>query len=97
MDETVDQVEQARQGDRAAKEALGKWCLRRAFRFAYVDLGAGTPNRKELAEEIANTASLKAVTHLHQFQPGSRFDAWLHQIVRNCVRVSLSGRTKTIP
>jgi RNA polymerase sigma factor (sigma-70 family) len=97
MELTVDQIEQARQGDRAAKEALGKWCLRRAFRFAYVDLGATVPNRQELAEEMANEASLKAVTHLHQFQTGSRLDPWLHQIVRNCVRDYYRRGERTVP
>jgi RNA polymerase sigma factor (sigma-70 family) len=97
MELTVDQIEQARQGDRAAKEALGKWCLRRAFRFAYVDLGTSTPDRKGVAEEIANEASLKAITHLHQFQTGPRLDRWLHQIVRNCVRDHYRRGERTVP
>jgi DNA-directed RNA polymerase specialized sigma24 family protein len=85
MQISVEQIEQAACGDPAARDALGAWCLRRAFRLACVDLGS-VLNRSEIAEEIAGEASLKAITHLHQFQPGTRFDAWLHQIVRNCIR-----------
>jgi RNA polymerase sigma factor (sigma-70 family) len=88
MELSSEWVEQARNGDRAAREALGVWCLRRAFRLAYVDLG-GVPNREKLAEEIAGEASARALAALGQITSAAQFPAWFHQIVRNCARTQL--------
>jgi RNA polymerase sigma factor (sigma-70 family) len=96
MELSAEELERARRGERAAREALGAWCLRRAFRLAYVDLSA-VSNRTVIAEEIAGEASLKAVTHLQQFQPGTRFDHWFHQIVRNCLRDHYRRIDQTVP
>jgi RNA polymerase sigma factor (sigma-70 family) len=84
MEPPIELLEQALRGERAAIEALSAWCLRRAFRLAYLDLKSA-PNREQQAEEIAGEASLQAMTHLQQFVPGRRFEAWLHGIVRNCL------------
>jgi DNA-directed RNA polymerase specialized sigma24 family protein len=89
-------IEQARQGDAAARESLSAWCLRRAYRFAFVALGR-VPNRQTVAEEIAGEASLLAVTHLDQFEPGTCFDPWLHQLVRNCVRGFFRKEDRALP
>jgi RNA polymerase sigma factor (sigma-70 family) len=96
MELPVHCIEPARQGDRAARETLAEWCLRDAFRFAYLDLG-GVPNRQELAEEIAGEASAKAIEHLDQYQSGTRFDIWLHQIVRNCARTRFRREDHAVP
>jgi len=89
-------VEQARRGDRFALDELGTWCLQRAFRLAFVELGA-VPNRHITAEEIASEAGLQAVTHLHQFRPGTHFPAWLAQITRNCVLQYYRRRDQALP
>jgi len=96
MQLSTEWIEATQRGDQEAREALSAWCLRRAFRLAYVDLGS-VPNRPALAEEIASEASLKAVTHLAQFRPGTRFDAWLHGIVRNCIRDHYRCADRTVP
>jgi RNA polymerase sigma factor (sigma-70 family) len=96
MEIAVEPIEQALQGDRAAQEELGAWCLQYAFRLAYVDLG-DVPNRAALAEEIAGEVSLKAITNLDRFQPGTRFDFWLHQIMRNCLRDHFRRDDRGIP
>jgi RNA polymerase sigma factor (sigma-70 family) len=96
MEIAVEPIEQARQGDRAAQEELGAWCLQYAFRLAYVDLG-DVPNRAALAEEIAGEVSLKAITNLDQFQPGTRFDFWLHRIMRNCLRDHFRREDRGLP
>jgi RNA polymerase sigma factor (sigma-70 family) len=96
MELLIEPLEQALQGDRMATEALSTWCLQRAFRFAYVDLGPAL-NREAIAEEIAGEASLKAVTHLDQFRAGTRFEAWLHQIVRNCACDYFRQQDRAVP
>jgi RNA polymerase sigma factor (sigma-70 family) len=96
MEIAAEPIEQALRGDRAAQEELGAWCLQYAFRLAYVDLG-DVPNRAALAEEIAGEVSLKAITNLDQFQPGTRFDFWLHQIMRNCLRDHFRREDRGIP
>jgi RNA polymerase sigma factor (sigma-70 family) len=96
MEIAAEPIEQALRGDLAAREALGAWCLQYAFRLAYVDLG-DVPNRAALAEEIAGEVSLKAITNLDQFRPGTRFDFWLHQILRNCLRDHFRREDRGIP
>jgi DNA-directed RNA polymerase specialized sigma24 family protein len=90
------QLEKAIAGDRAAREALGTWCLDRAFNLAFILLGP-VPNRETIAEEIAGDASARALSHLHQFQPGTHFAAWLNTIVRNCVRDHYRQEEKRLP
>jgi RNA polymerase sigma factor (sigma-70 family) len=85
MEPPIERLEEALRGERAAIEALSAWCLKLAFRLAYVDLKAA-PNREQQAQEIAGEASLQAIRHLDQFTPGTRFEAWLHRIVRNCIQ-----------
>jgi RNA polymerase sigma factor (sigma-70 family) len=89
-------IEAAREGDRAAREALGEWCWRRAYKLACVDLGS-KPDRQTLAEDVAVEASVKAIDNLHRFQPGTRFDQWLHCIVRNCLRDAYRRSEQQIP
>jgi RNA polymerase sigma factor (sigma-70 family) len=89
-------IEPARDGDRAAREALADWCLRQAFKLAYLDLG-NRPDRQTLAEDVAGEASAKAIANLHRFQPGTRFDQWLHCIVRNCLRDAYRRSEQRIP
>jgi RNA polymerase sigma factor (sigma-70 family) len=96
MEIAAEPIEQALRGDRAAQEELGAWCLQYAFRLAYVDLGE-VPNRAALAEEVAGEVSLKAITNLDRFQPGTRFDFWLHQIMRNCLRDQFRREDRGIP
>jgi RNA polymerase sigma factor (sigma-70 family) len=96
MEIAAEPIEQALRGDRTAQEELGAWCLQYAFRLAYVDLG-DVPNRAALAEEIAGEVSLKAITNLDRFQPGTRFDFWLHQIMRNCIRDHFRREDRGIP
>src|SRR5262249_24486507 len=96
MEIAAEPIEQALRGDLAAREALGAWCLQYAFRLAYVDLG-DVPNRAALAEEAAGEVSLKAITNLDQFRPGTRFDFWLHQILRNSLRDHFRREDRGIP
>lgn len=51
--------------------------LPRLRRFAYALSGS-----LEEAEDVVQSACEKALTRLHQFEPGSRLDSWMFQIVR---------------
>ncbi len=51
----------------------------RLRRFAYAL--SGDP---EQADDLVQTAYLKALTTAHQFEPGTRLDSWMFRIVQNC-------------
>jgi RNA polymerase sigma-70 factor (ECF subfamily) len=51
--------------------------LPRLRRFAYALSGS-----LEEAEDVVQSACEKALQRLHQFQPGTRLDSWMFQIVR---------------
>lgn len=89
-------LEAAIAGDPPARDALGSWCLNRAFDLAFILLGR-IANRDTIAEEVAGDASTRALMHLHQFTPGSNFGAWLNMIVRNCVRDHYRQEEKSLP
>ena len=63
---------------------------------AYVWLGS-VPNRAVIAREVAGEASFQAICHLHQFQTGTRFEAWLQQIVCNAIRNHFRREQQTLP
>jgi RNA polymerase sigma-70 factor (ECF subfamily) len=46
-------------------------------RFAYALTGS-----KEEAEDVLQSACEKALSRLHQFEPGTRLDSWMFQIIR---------------
>ncbi|MEM7500070.1 MAG: RNA polymerase sigma factor [Pseudomonadota bacterium] len=50
----------------------------RLRRFAYALSGS-----REEGDDIVQMACVKALSRLDQFQPGSRLDSWMFQIVRN--------------
>jgi RNA polymerase sigma factor (sigma-70 family) len=96
MTPPADLLAKAIEGDRTSLDALGAWCLARAFDTAFILLGR-VPNRDIIAEEIAGDASARALRHLPQFQPGTHFDAWLKAIVRNCVSDHYRLEEKGLP
>jgi RNA polymerase sigma factor (sigma-70 family) len=96
MTPSEQQLAKAIEGDPAARDALGAWCLSHGFDLAFILLGR-VANRDLLAEEIAGDASVRALASLHRFEPGTHFSAWFHTIVRNCVRDHYRQQEKSLP
>lgn len=74
-------VEQARDGDVAAYEALVRRYQEVAFRTAYLVLGDAAE-----AEDAAQEGFIKAYYALDRFRPGAPFRPWLLQITANEAR-----------
>lgn len=84
-------VEQARQGDPSAYDALVLRYQDLAFRTAYLIAGdAGE------AEEAAQDAFVKAYGALARFRPGAAFRPWLLRIVANEARNRRTARGRRV-
>jgi RNA polymerase sigma-70 factor, ECF subfamily len=88
------QVEQelvaaAAAGDRVAAERLVREYLPGVYGFIYRMCG-----RAEIAEDVAQEAFIRAMTHLSSFNPEYRFSTWLYTIAR---RVYFNMREKRSP
>ncbi len=70
----------AREGDRAALEALAARCRPLVYRWALVRSG----DRDE-AEDVAQTVLLRLVARLGGFRGEARFTTWLYQVTRSVV------------
>lgn len=70
-------IERAAAGDRAAAEA----CIRahQASLYAYLLRLSGRP---DLAEDVAQEAFVRVLTHLDRFDPRFRFSTWLFTIAK---------------
>ena len=71
-------VERARQGDR---NAFGELIQRHWHKC--VDVGCYFLRSRSDAEDVAQSAILKAYEHLHQYQGEAEFSTWLGRIVAN--------------
>lgn len=71
-------VTEARQGDRAALEALcGRWWPRMR-RWALVELGD-----EVLADDAAQDGLVRVIRHLGSYDPRRPFGSWLRRLIRN--------------
>ena len=80
-------VRRARQGDAAAFEQLVAPLLPPAFQLAVRLVGD-----RQLAEDVAQEALLKAFTAIRQFRGESRFATWVFRIVHNASTDALRYR-----
>lgn len=82
-------IERAAAGDRAAAEA----CIRahQASLYAYLLRLSGRP---DLAEDVAQEAFVRVLTHLDRFDPRFRFSTWLFTIAK---RVYINACQKLRP
>lgn len=74
----VDQVRRAQAGDIAAREALARTWLRRAFGTALA-----ITSRPQDAEDAAQDGMVRAFSQLAELREPERFAPWLQRIVRN--------------
>lgn len=88
MDER-DLVERARSGDREAFS-----CLVRAYEAKVFQLAYGLTRDRNLADDMAQEAFIKAYTALPKFEARSAFGTWLYRITINHVKDHLR-RTKS--
>src|SRR5262245_41615890 len=78
MDPDLSLVHATRNGDMAAFEELVKRYDRKLYRIAL-----GITRSHEDAEEVVQSAFLKAYQHLHRFQGKAKFSTWLIRIAMN--------------
>lgn len=71
-------VEQAKQGERDAYQALAKRFLRTAYAVALAQVGS-----LQDAEDVAQETLLTAFERIHSCRDGARFGGWIVQIARN--------------
>jgi RNA polymerase sigma-70 factor, ECF subfamily len=76
-------VEQARNGDRAARQRLYRQHVNRVYRTVRPRLRSAAE-----AEDVTQDAMLTALTSLHRYSPrsGTRFVAWLTTVALNTMR-----------
>jgi len=77
----LDQVEQARDGDRHAFEALYRSHCSRVYALCWRLCGGD----RSLAEDMLQEAFVRAWSKLDQFRGDSRFATWLHRLTVNVV------------
>lgn len=87
--DTSAQVRKARAGDPAAREALARAWLGRAFGTALAVLG-----RPEDAEDAVQDAFARAFARLGELRDPERFGAWLSRIVRHAALDLLRRRRR---
>jgi RNA polymerase sigma-70 factor (ECF subfamily) len=71
-------IRAAQQGDRAACAALVDLYWDRLHRWLF-----HLTHDRHAAEDLTQETFLKAFAHLHSFQPGTNFRAWLYRIAHN--------------
>ncbi len=85
--DAVDQVRRAQAGDPAAREALARTWLRRAYGTALA-----ITSRRQDAEDAAQEGMVKAFAQLGELREPERFGPWLQRIVRNAALDSVRRR-----
>ncbi len=65
----------------AAREALARWCLPRVRRTVLLSYGPGPD-----AEDLAQTAMVKAFSRIESFRNESNFFVWVDKVTINVVR-----------
>lgn len=83
-------AQQARDGDRAAFDALVRRYHPRLLRFAYRML-QHTPD----AEDVLQSTFVRAYKGLGAYRPGGFFASWIYRIALNECRRKLRGRART--
>jgi RNA polymerase sigma-70 factor, ECF subfamily len=71
-------IEAARRGDEAALKELFSRCWPTAWRAAYA-----VTRRRDLADEVAHDALVRAATSLHSFSDGRPLSPWIRRITVN--------------
>jgi RNA polymerase sigma-70 factor (ECF subfamily) len=82
-------VAAAKDGDRAAFDALVRASYADAYTLAYRLTG-----NEEDARDVVQEAYLRAYRGLRRFRGDARFSTWLYRIVANCASTLLSRRSK---
>jgi RNA polymerase sigma-70 factor, ECF subfamily len=85
-------VRAARGGSRAAREALFSRHWTTAWKRAYAVTG-----RRELADDVAQEAFVRAFAALPSFDGRSSFGTWLHRIVVNGAIDALRAERRLVP
>src|SRR3989338_4133781 len=86
-------VEKIKQGDRVALAALWDECTPKLFGYL-----VNTTRNRELAEDILQTAWLKAIQNIADFQPrGMSISGWLFAIARNECRQQWRKADREVP
>ena len=85
----ADLVAAAKNGDRAAFEALVKVTYADAYTLAYRLTGD-----EEDARDVVQDAYLRAYKGLRRFRGDAQFTTWLYRIVANCASTSLVKRSR---
>jgi len=88
-DDLADLVAQAREGDRAAFDALVRATFADTYTLAYRLTG-----NEEDAHDVAQDTYLRAYKGLKRFRGDAQFTTWLYRITANCASTYLGRRSK---